>query len=61
MTNPKYDNGLAIRHAMFGPEVTDRQIREASAFLRPMQDMVTENCFGEVWSRPGWTARPAAC
>jgi 4-carboxymuconolactone decarboxylase len=53
MTNPKYDNGLAIRHAMFGPEVTDRQIREASAFLRPMQDMVTENCFGEVWSRPG--------
>lgn len=53
MTSSKYDTGLAIRHDMFGAEVTDRQIREASPFLRAMQDMVTENCFGEVWSRPG--------
>lgn len=53
MTTNTYDAGLAIRHAMFGADVTDRQIAEASPFVRPVQDLVTEQCFGEVWSRPG--------
>ncbi|EWC42452.1 4-carboxymuconolactone decarboxylase [Pseudomonas stutzeri] len=53
MSEKTYDSGLAIRHAMFGEEVTDRQIADASPFTRPIQDLVTEQCFGEVWSRPG--------
>lgn len=53
MKNDTYQTGLGIRHQMFGAEVTDRQIEDANAFMRPVQDWVTEKCFGEVWSRPG--------
>jgi len=56
-SNPVYDAGLAIRHAMFGAEFTDKQIADASDFVRPIQDVVTQQCFGEVWSRPGLDRR----
>ncbi len=57
MPSSKYQAGLAIRHDMFGADATNRQIDGASAFLRQMQDLVTENCFGEVWTRPGLDRR----
>lgn len=57
MPSDKYQAGLAIRHDMFGAGVTDSQINAASPFLRQMQDIVTENCFGEVWTRPGLDRR----
>jgi len=44
--------GLAIRRDMFGVEGAERQIEAATDFTRPLQDMVTRYCFGEVWSRP---------
>jgi 4-carboxymuconolactone decarboxylase len=46
-------NGVQIRREMFGTEVTDRQIEQANQFTRPMQDVVSNYCFGETWSRPG--------
>ena len=56
-SNTHYDQGLALRHAMFGAEFTDRQIADASDFVRPIQDLVTQQCFGEVWTRPGLDRR----
>lgn len=53
MSHDSYEQGLAIRHAMFGQDFTDKQIAAASAFVRPLQDLVTRECFGDVWSRPG--------
>jgi 4-carboxymuconolactone decarboxylase len=47
----RYEKGLEIRHAMFGAEATDRAIAEADDFMRPLQDLVTRACFGEVWTR----------
>lgn len=44
--------GLATRRHMFGVEGADKQIEAASEFTRPLQDMVTRYCFGEVWNRP---------
>lgn len=52
-TSPHYDAGLALRHEIFGQAVTDAQIAKASDFLRPAQDMVTADCFGQVWTQPG--------
>jgi 4-carboxymuconolactone decarboxylase len=43
--------GLAIRRDMFGAEETARQMETATDFTRPLQDMATRYCFGEVWSR----------
>jgi 4-carboxymuconolactone decarboxylase len=44
--------GLEVRRDMFGVEGAERQIEAATDFTRPLQDMVTRYCFGEVWNRP---------
>ena len=49
--------GLQIRREMFGSETTDRQVWQANAFTRPMQDVVSRYCFGETWSREGLARR----
>jgi 4-carboxymuconolactone decarboxylase len=43
--------GLAIRRDMFGPANADQAVLNASDFNRPIQEMVTRYCFGEVWAR----------
>jgi len=48
-----FDRGLALRREMFGPAGADKAIESASDFSRPLQEMVTRFCFGEVWQRPG--------
>jgi 4-carboxymuconolactone decarboxylase len=57
VTDEATSKGIAIRREMFGKDVTDRQIEQANAFVRPMQDVVSKYCFGETWSRPGLTRR----
>lgn len=47
-----YEAGLKVRHDMFGVTQTDEAIKGASDFTRPMQEIVTRYCFGEVWNRP---------
>lgn len=57
MTDDAYGVGVKLRHAMFGQDVTDRQIDNANQFTRPMQDVVSKYCFGETWSREGLSRR----
>ena len=47
-----YAAGLEVRRHMFGVAGADQQIEAATDFTRPLQDMVTRYCFGEVWNRP---------
>ncbi len=51
--NEAFNKGLALRHEMFGPAGAEKAIEGASDFSRPLQEMVTRYCFGEVWQRPG--------
>jgi 4-carboxymuconolactone decarboxylase len=51
------DIGLTTRRAVLGPEHVDRSLAEASDFSRPLQELVTEYCWGAVWSRPGLDRR----
>lgn len=51
--NEKYKRGLAVRRAVLGDEYVDRALGSATAFTQPLQDLVTENCWGEVWTREG--------
>jgi len=44
--------GLQIRRDMFGPALSDKVLESATDFTRPLQEMVTRYCFGEVWARP---------
>lgn len=53
MTNKKYENGLKVRREVMGDEFVDKALNGANEFTMPLQKMVTENCWGEVWTREG--------
>ena len=53
MDKERYETGLRIRREVLGAEHVDKSIATADAFNRPLQELVTEYCWGEVWSRPG--------
>jgi 4-carboxymuconolactone decarboxylase len=48
-----YQEGLQIRREVLGAAHVDRSIAEVSEFVRPMQELVTEYCWGTIWSREG--------
>jgi 4-carboxymuconolactone decarboxylase len=52
-----FQTGLALRREMFGPGGADQALEQASDFSRPLQEIVTRFCFGEVWQRPGLDRR----
>lgn len=49
----RFARGLEIRREVLGDEYVDAAISNADEFTRPLQELVTEYCWGEVWSRPG--------
>jgi len=48
-----YEKGLSIRREVLGADYVDNAIRSADDFNRPLQELVTEYCWGAVWGRPG--------
>jgi 4-carboxymuconolactone decarboxylase len=57
MDKELFDKGLEIRRAVLGAEYVDKSIASADDFNRPMQELVTQYCWGEVWGRPGLDRR----
>lgn len=53
MNKELFDKGLAVRREVLGAEYVDKSIASADDFNRPMQELVTEYCWGEIWNRPG--------
>jgi 4-carboxymuconolactone decarboxylase len=51
--NTTFEAGLQTRREVLGAEHVDRSLERATDFARPMQELVTEYCWGAVWSRPG--------
>jgi 4-carboxymuconolactone decarboxylase len=47
----RFERGLATRREVLGEEYVDAALQGASDFSRPMQELVTEYCWGAVWSR----------
>lgn len=52
MDKTAFDRGLQIRREVLGSEYVDRSIASADDFTRPLQELITQYCWGEVWSRP---------
>jgi 4-carboxymuconolactone decarboxylase len=48
-----FEKGLAIRRQTLGAEFVDNAIATADDFNRPLQELVTQYCWGEIWGRPG--------
>lgn len=53
MNKEKFEQGLEIRKSVLGAEYVEKSIQNATDFNMPMQELVTEYCWGEIWSRPG--------
>ncbi|TBW41349.1 4-carboxymuconolactone decarboxylase [Siculibacillus lacustris] len=57
MTDALYDRGLEIRRAVVGSAYVDKSLAEADDFTRPLQELITRYCWGDVWARPGLERR----
>ncbi|MBU0652023.1 MAG: 4-carboxymuconolactone decarboxylase [Proteobacteria bacterium] len=57
MDKKRYEEGLAVRKAVLGAEHVEKSLRAADEFTRPLQELVTEYCWGEIWTRPGLDRR----
>ncbi len=55
--NDRFDRGLAARKEVLGAEHVERSLASVSDFSRPMQQLVTEYCWGEIWTRPALDRR----
>lgn len=53
MNQELFDKGLAIRKSVIGAEFVDKALSTADDFNRPLQELVTEYCWGAVWGREG--------
>lgn len=53
MDRETYDKGREIRTAVLGAEYVERAAANADDFSQPLQDLVTEYCWGAVWGREG--------
>jgi 4-carboxymuconolactone decarboxylase len=52
MDKATFDKGREIRSAVLGKEFVDAAFKAADDFSMPMQELVTEYCWGAVWGRP---------
>ena len=57
MNKDGFDKGLKTRREVLGAEYVDASIAAADDFNRPMQELVTEYCWNEIWNRPGLERR----
>lgn len=53
MNDEQYQKGLEVRRAVMGDSFVDKALNSATDFTRPLQELVTANCWGEVWVREG--------
>ena len=57
MKSKRFDKGMKIRREVSGASRVDAVMENLDEFTRPIHTLVTEYCWGEVWSRPGLTRK----
>ena len=57
MDKQTFDRGLEIRKSVLGAEFVENAIKSADDFNRPLQELVTEYCWGAIWGREGLSRR----
>ncbi len=57
MNQQLFDKGLKTRREVLGADHVDAALKNADEFSMPMQELVTQYCWGDVWNRPGLDRR----
>lgn len=52
-----FERGLKTRREVLGDTYVDASLNKATEFSWPMQKLVTEYCWDEIWNRPGLSRR----
>ena len=55
--NQNYQQGQQARREVLGEAYVESATGQVSDFTRPLQDLVTTYCWGEIWCRPGLARR----
>ncbi|BAK77363.1 4-carboxymuconolactone decarboxylase [Pseudogulbenkiania sp. NH8B] len=53
MSKETFDRGLEIRKAVLGEDYVNQALANADELSMPLQQLVTEYCWGTVWAREG--------
>lgn len=56
-TEKLFEQGLAVRRAVLGPEYVDGSLAKANRFMMAFQRITTEWCWGYAWTRDGLDRR----
>ena len=48
-----FQKGLEVRRAVVGDAYVNKSLEGADDLTAPLQKLVTEYCWGDVWTRPG--------
>jgi len=51
MDQKTFERGREIRSSVLGKEYVDNAFKTADDFNRPLQELVTEYCWGAIWGR----------
>ena len=57
MNKESFEQGLKTRREVLGADYVDASIANADDFNMPMQELVTEYCWNEIWNRSGLDRR----
>ena len=53
MNESDYEKGMKTRREVLGESYVENSLKNATEFTLPLQQLVTESCWGSVWSRDG--------
>lgn len=53
----QFSKGLEVRRSVLGAAYVDKSVQSVDPFMVPLQKLVTEYCWGEIWTRPGLERR----
>lgn len=48
-----FEAGLTVRKKVLGEAHVERSLHNTTEFGRPIQELVTEYCWGKIWTREG--------
>lgn len=57
MADDLFEKGLAVRRELVGEEAVEKTFAAADDFTMPMQELVTAQCWGTIWTREGLDRR----
>lgn len=49
----RFEAGVKVRRKVLGDEYVERSLANRTPVTAPLQQLITEYCWGAVWSRPG--------